>query len=933
MEEACKELEEMRCEMEMLKAENKANYQHSESLRRAFEVQLVKLQNARVEIEQQAKEIDAKSEEISMVTHKYDDLQSSFQEKESALKQLSLSNESMRTGFKDKIKELEQVNKELVFALDEANVKAEEREKMVCGYKKEIEVLKGLLSESQKKNCDAELRAQAPKESRRRDEMLDELLKEKVEIEVRLKWKIEQFRHLEEALNKIQEEFQTSKKEWESEKSNLLNDISSLQSSLDFEIQVTNDLRSQLQMCNQALAHEESRRRSLEIQMHESKEMYENIALEYEEVKSKFETLTTRRDDEIASIRNSMSAKNTLLKELEFKNTYLKQENQELLESLKEAQEAQINGVDASSSLKSLRLKFRALELAHKECSDKLKAREVHWSQQGTKLTEELDECLLKLNSKDHEISDLKEELECSQCMAIQTRIESEEIFIINIILKSKFVEIFRDLKGFDRIVEQTNERAGERVGFLTKQLQNTSIALTKSLAEVSDERKKVDFLQSKVEQLEHVNGEYLSMQKELASSKGMLAELSRNIDSVKEQAAQKELDLQHKLLSVSFALEKANSSVSEKMAALDEVEFELEQQKIVVSQLKKVKRDLVTELKGCHAENHDRKRCMEEAILEKMEMKKVLKEVEENFLLLLEENERRVAELELIKVILEEHITKIDLDISAVPKVVFPQSVKKKIDELLVLLESVGRKLTFFEDAIDLLEQSHGTRDNGILINLEKFRAAYADFVEEKLYVISDIQQRILSYDGTANYWLDELDKLKAAQILDKQELHYKSLLISELQKGFLALLAKLESEEKLSDQLATEKFHLESELKRLRSNQRYLKEEIEAENKRITLHEVKEKFSWQRELFLEQITGLGDVIGKVSSKGEEVRKNWDKILQKTIYGVDIVTEMECDDLISCKMTHARKYTSAITDNAGEILNRRLPLEQNFNY
>ncbi|KAH0467461.1 hypothetical protein IEQ34_004699 [Dendrobium chrysotoxum] len=97
----------------------------------------------------------------------------------------------MRTRFKDKIKELEQVNKELVFALDEANVKAKEREKMVCGYKKEIEVLKGLLSESQKKYCDAELRAQAPKELRRRDEMLDELLKEKVEIEDRLKWKIE----------------------------------------------------------------------------------------------------------------------------------------------------------------------------------------------------------------------------------------------------------------------------------------------------------------------------------------------------------------------------------------------------------------------------------------------------------------------------------------------------------------------------------------------------------------------------------------------------------------------------------------------------------------------------------------------------------------------------------------------------------------------
>lgn len=961
MEEACKELEELRCEMEMLKTENKANNHHSESLRRAFEEQLLKFQNARVEIEQQTKEIDAKSEEISMVQEKYEDLQSIFQEKEAALKQLSLANESMRNGFKDKIKELEQVNKELVFALDEANAKAKEQENMVCGYKKEIEALKGLLSESQKKYCDAELRAQAPKELRRRDEMLDDLATEKVEIEDRLKWKTEQFWHLEEALNKNQEEFRVSKREWESEKSNLLNNISSLQSNLDVEIQVAKEIRSQLQMCNQALAHEESRRRLLEIQMDESKEMYKNIVFEYEEVKSNFETLTTRRDDEIASIRNSMSAKNMLLKELEFKNTYLKQENQELLESLKEAQEAQINGINVS--LKSLHRKFRALELAHKECSDKLKTREIHWSQQMTKLTEELHECLLKSNSKDEEISDFKEELEYSQCLALQTRMENEEIFIVNIILKSKFMEFCCDLKGFDLIVERPNERAEERAAFLIEQLENKNIALTKALAEVSDERMKVDLLQSKVEQLEYVKGEYLSMQKELASSKGMLAELSRNIDRVKEQAAQKELDLQDNLQRASYALEKANSSVSEKIVALDKVEFELQQQRNVVRQLKKVKCDLEIELKRYHSENQENKRCMEEAIFEKMEMEKVLIEVKENFLQLLEGKETRVVELELIKVILEEHLSRMDLNISAAPKTSLPQSVKKKIDEFLILLESVDRKLKFFLHAIDLLEQNHETRDDSIWMNLEKFRATYVDFMEGKLNEISDIQQRILSYDegyfrlveAAANSRLDEklvdfsklndeLDKLKAAQILDKQELQYKSLLIAELEKGVIDLLAKLESEEKLSSRLAgsvqqlltqsaTEKFHLETELKKLHSNQRYLQEEIEAEKKKRTLHEIIEKLSQQREQLIDQIMGLVDLIGKASSKGEEVRKNWDKILQKTIYGVDTVTDMERDDLISCKMTHGRKYASTLLDKTGEILDRRLPLkEQNFN-
>lgn len=928
--------------MEMLKAESKASHHHSETLRRAFEEQLVKLQNARVEIELQAKEINAKSEEISTVKQKYEDLQSIFQEKESALKQLSLANESMRTGFKDKFKELEQMNKELVFALDEANVKAEEKENMVFRYKKEIEALKELLSESQKKYCDAELRAQAPKELRRRDEMLDELVREKVEVEDRLKWKSEQFWHLEEALNKIQEEFRASKKEWESEKLSLLSNISSLHANLDSQIQVSNDLRSQLQMCNQALAHEESRRRLLEIQMHESKEMYENIVLEYEEVKSNIEILTTGRDEEIASIRNSMSAKNVLLKELEFKNTYLEQENQELLESLKEAREAQIDGVEALASSKSLRQKFRALVLEHKECSDKLKSREVHWSRQMTKLEEELHECLLKLNSKDNEISDLKEEVEYSQCSAIQTRMQNEEISIINIILKSKFMEICCDLNSFDLILERPTERDEKKVAFLTEQLEKKNIALTKALAVASEERMKVDFLQSKIEQLEYVNLEYLSMQKELASSKEMVAELSKDIDRVKEQAAQNELNLQDNLHRASYALEKANNSVSEKMSALEKVEFELQQQRNIVRQLKKVKCDLEIELKRCHSENQEIKRCMEEAIFEKMEMEKASMEVEENLLLLLEGKERKVLELELIKVMLEEHL------------MLWRQSVKKRIAQFLILLESVNSRLKYFEEAINLLEQNHGTRANSISINLEKFRATYLDSIDEKLNAVSDLQQRILAYDGgyfrlvesAANSRLaeklvefseinEELEKLKAAQILDKQELQYKSCLIAELEKAVVSLQVKLESQEELSSKLAgsvqllqaqsvTEKLRLESELNKLR----------EAENKNRALLEAIENLSQQREQLIDQIMCLGDLIGKTSIKGQEVRRKWDEILHKTADGVDSVTEMERDELISCKMVHERKYASTLTDKAGEIFDRRWPLkEQNFNY
>ncbi|KAG0477370.1 hypothetical protein HPP92_014211 [Vanilla planifolia] len=354
--------------MESLKLEYKAKCQLTEGLRRTLDDLLVKFQSTGLDVEKQAKEIAAKSEKIAAAQLRYEELERKLQEKDSALKQLSLSSESSRAGFKEKIKELEQANKELVAALDEANIKAEGEEKIICAYKREIEGLKGQMYQLQRKCSDAELRAQAPGELRRRGEMLDQLEREKGEIEDRLKWKSEQFMHLEEALSKVQGDFQASKKDWRLEKTNLLNHISSLQSNLDSLVRDANELRTQLEMANHALAHEERRRRLLEIQISKSKEMYENIVLEYEEAKSNIETLSTKRDEEIASLRNFLSAKMMLIKDLEYKKAFLEQENQELLNAWQEARNVQCNGVDASS-VKALAQKYRSLELAHKECS------------------------------------------------------------------------------------------------------------------------------------------------------------------------------------------------------------------------------------------------------------------------------------------------------------------------------------------------------------------------------------------------------------------------------------------------------------------------------------------------------------------------------------------------------------------------------------
>nr|KYP66341.1 Uncharacterized protein At4g38062 family [Cajanus cajan] len=133
-------------------------------------------------------------------------------------------------------------------------------------YRQEIESLKGSLSVSNK--CMEKVKkVEASKELGETYDMFQKLEEENMKVEEQLKWKKGQIKHLEEAHGKLLDLFKASKEEWELEKSSLLDEISSLQSLLDYYIRKSHDLRHQLQICNQALANEESLRKRLEDQV------------------------------------------------------------------------------------------------------------------------------------------------------------------------------------------------------------------------------------------------------------------------------------------------------------------------------------------------------------------------------------------------------------------------------------------------------------------------------------------------------------------------------------------------------------------------------------------------------------------------------------------------------------------------------------------
>ncbi|CAL5323745.1 unnamed protein product [Camellia sinensis] len=536
MERVCEELDEAKAEIEKLRAEHKIKTQLSESLKRAHNEQLIKIQEANAKIQKQAQEISEKADEISITKQMYEELKSSMSEKVAIIKNLSSGNIKLGINCDEKLRKWEEEKRELVAALDVANSKNMDQGQKLHAYKEELKGLKSLLSASEEKFLEAEKRAKESKELRHRDDMLHKLEEENRKVQDQLKWKKEQFKHLEEAHEKLRGQFKASKKEWETEKSALLDEISTLQTNLDSQTRIAEGLQSRLQMCNQALAHEESRRKCLEVQLSETKTCFDSVLVECEEAKSKIECLTDQRDKDIASLRDLLGTKDMIHKEMEYRVGRLEQENQELRLSVKELQEAQIQEA-GSSSLSKLRNKLKRLEHIHKDCSKNLSAKEDEWSSKLEKKEVDLTHCRYELERKDTVIKELQTELESCHSSIMHLELQNEETSLMLFVLKSGILEARLKLSNEMCDMDLKNSEREEAVSLLKKLLEIKSAALVETQRNIEEDHEKMASLLSKLESLSLIEQQQLQLQDELERHKEMLKESSECQLHLKEQA------------------------------------------------------------------------------------------------------------------------------------------------------------------------------------------------------------------------------------------------------------------------------------------------------------------------------------------------------------------------------------------------------------
>ncbi|KAL7230579.1 hypothetical protein ACSBR2_008951 [Camellia fascicularis] len=536
MERVCEELDEAKAEIEKLRAEHKIKTKLSESLKGAHNEQLIKIQEANAKIQKQAQEISEKADEISITKQMYEELKSSMSEKVAIIKNLSSANDKIRVNCDEKFRKWEEENRELVVALDVANSKNMDQEQKLHAYKEELKGLKLLLSASEKKFLEAEKRAQESKELRHRDDMLHKLEEENRKVQDQLKWMKEQFKHLEEAHEKLRGQFKASKKEWETEKSALLDEISALQTNLDSKTRISEGLQSRLQMCNQALANEESRRKCLEVQLSETRTCFDSVFAECEEAKSKIECLTDQRDKDIASLRDLLGTKDMIHNEMEYRVGRLEQENQELRLSVKELQEAQIQEA-GSSSLSKLRNKLKRLEHIHKDCSKNLSAKEDEWSSKLEKMEVGLTHCRYELERKDTVIKELQTELESCHSSIMHLELQNEETSLTLFVLKSGILEARLKLSNEMCDMDLKNSEREEAVSLLKKILEIKSAALVEAQRNIEEDHEKMASLLSKIESLSLIEQQQLQLQDKLERHKEMLKESSECQLHLKEQA------------------------------------------------------------------------------------------------------------------------------------------------------------------------------------------------------------------------------------------------------------------------------------------------------------------------------------------------------------------------------------------------------------
>ncbi|XP_020201824.1 uncharacterized protein At4g38062 [Cajanus cajan] len=813
MAKVYEELDEAKAEIEELKAELRAKTDSFENLKKSYNAQVNQIQEAKSKAERQDQKLFQQAYEISETKSVCEDLKEDLNKKESIIKHLSAANDKLRVDCNDKFKRWEEEKRGLVLALEEANEKSQNQEQQNYLYKQEIERLKGCLSVSKEKCFETEKKIKVSKELRERDDLFQKLEEESRRVEEQLKWKKEQFNHLEEAYEKLRDQFKSSKKEWEMEKSTLLDEISSLQTKLDSQIRISEDLQHQLQSCHQALAHVESQKKRLEVEVSNLKVELDNASNEYQDARLQLDCLNTDRDKDIADLRYLLKTKEAYHKESKYRIEKLEQENQELRTSLKELQEAQIQEAGASYSQSKLRSKLRNLEQTHKECASTLKAKEAEWSFKLKQLTEDLNICQSELETKIEAVEDLQMELERSHTLAIEMKLLNEEMSVMLLVLKQGISDAQLKLACCKDEMDLISKAREDKIFQLMKQLKMKDTALISAQKSINEQLEIAACLMRQVESYGSNNELQHSLQKELDRNKEILEESTMSQMILKEKVLQMECDYKEQLKEIHDALDCAIIELDETICERNEMEFELQIWKSTVERLKNnIEENLVV------------RRELETSLLAQVDVCERLKQEKNILVFKLEEKERTLDYLQQDVVLLEHEprtrgesavssesdnvrylriIAEKDKTLEELQKEVVwleQEIFRREFESAVIEKGTVERTFEHEKDNLIQLVKGKGKRMDELMLQVTSLEQQFTNS-------LTSLSSQLVEKQAEINLIREACDKITASQILAALEIEEKKLMVVELEDDIQAIQQKVKLQEEKwsqSEQLA---------------------------------------------------------------------------------------------------------------------------------
>ncbi|KAL2254473.1 UNVERIFIED_CONTAM: hypothetical protein Sindi_0242000 [Sesamum indicum] len=845
MDRVYDELDEVKIEVEKLREECRAKTELSESMRKAQVEQLAKIQQAKLEIDRLAQELNAKSEEICEMRQMYEELQSSLHRKDLFLQQISSANEKHRAENGEKILKLEGENRDLALALDEASARIQDLEKKASSNSEELAGLKRLLLIKPEKSF--EMQKNELKDLKERDQYILKLEEQSRITQDQLKWKNEQFSHLEEAHQKLWTQFHTSKVEWQKEKFSLVDEISSLQASLDAQVRVSESLEAQLRMSNQALAQEESRRKVLEVQLSESRSQFENVFLQCQAAKTEIDQLTMKRDEEIAELRTLLRKNEMLANEMKRRTAQLERENSDLLESLKNNQEAQLNNNATSSSLKQLQNKLQGLEKVHNKCAIHLRDKTSHID----KLNGDLDCCLSELDEKNKSMRELHKELEDYRCLL---EVKNEEIFSLIVVFKSEFYVAYSKLYDAKEKLEMGIEQIEEKNMLLNQQLQSKNMELLKLHAELKHRSDDSAVLMERVQSLDSLKQKDNLMEEELRRYKAMLDESNECQHRLKQQLLQLETtqreNIKNALDSVTLELVNRTSEAEEYKRELEKWKSEAEMLKLNLEAYQQAhaqeKTNLLVIAKDKNAkigELQEQISALESVILEKSETTDMLHQEKDNYMRLAEDRSCSIQSFQNEIAQLKKELAEREAGNSAVLDA--HNTLEQEYESLSFDTKEKDQKIHKLQKELESLDQG-----------LKKSEGQKILEIEEKNQIIANLEK--------------ELNSLQ-------KEVEFQGKSLTESKQVALQLEASLQTQksemQEVQNQLGKESRYFEGLLKELESHKQALLEDLKkASIDREALLAQLEGLCGQIGVFCGEDVALMGMLGKMSHLSEEV-------------------------------------------------------------